>query len=359
MPEPLKNMINYDMLLGVASAVRTVYSPFEVDAFIAAVMDETWDGLELLARSRKITVTIAKFLPQDYATAVDILEKALQGNPTAFFFPDFIEVFGQDEENWDISVAALGRNTCFWSSELAVRPFIVKDESRMMAQMYEWSLSDDEHLRRLSSEGCRPALPWAMALSKFKKDPSPVLPILTRLRADPSLYVRRSVANNLNDISKTHPELVVALAQEWYGENEDTNWIIKHALRSLLKKGNRDALALFGYSGDAAVTAADFSLDKNSVKIGGDISFSFVLTAAAETKVRLEFGIDYVKANGKQSRKIFQISEMTMRENETKTYVKKHSFADLSTRKHYPGGHAITLIVNGTPCGTVDFEVTV
>ena len=345
------------MLHGVSTAVKAVYEPFEVDAFISATMDETWENLELLARSRKITVTIQKFLPEDYGTAVGILEKALPGNPNAFFFPDFIEVFGQDEFNWDISVPALGRNTQYWSSELAVRPFIIKYEERMMAQMNEWSQSGDEHQRRLSSEGCRPALPWAMALNKYKKDPSPVIPILTRLRADPSLYVRRSVSNNLNDISKTHPELVLSLVREWIGESADTDWVIKHALRTLLKRGNRDALALFGYHDENAVYTSGFALDKTEVNIGGEITFSFDITASEETKARLEFGIDYVKANGKQSRKIFQISEISLKKNETKQYIKKHSFAELSTRKHYPGTHAITLIVNGAPQGTLDFEV--
>jgi DNA alkylation repair enzyme len=214
-------------------------------------------------------------------------------------------------------------------------------------------------VRRLSSEGCRPALPWGQALNSFKKDPSPVLPILTRLKTDPSVYVRRSVANNLNDISKTHPDLVAKIAKDWYGVNENTNWVVKHGCRTLLKRGNRKVLAIFGYHDVASIEVADFAIDKASLAIGDEITFSFAVAAEEATKVRLEYGIDYVKANGKRNRKIFQISEISLKEKSKKLYSKKHSFANLSTRKHYPGSHSITLIVNGAEQGTLDFELEV
>ena len=243
------------------------------------------------------------------------------------------------------------------SSEFAVRPFIINYEERMMAQMYEWSKDENEHVRRLSSEGCRPALPWGQALPKYKKDPTPILPILEQLKTDPSLYVRKSVANNLNDISKTHPDLVIKIVKSWYGKNEDTDWIVKHACRTLLKKGNRDVLTLFGYSDINSVDVKNFTLNKISISIGEDIIFSFTVLAKEETKVRLEYGIDYVKSNGKRNRKIFQISESELKENQKKDYTKTHSFADVSVRKHYSGTHSITLIVNGIERGILDFEL--
>jgi 3-methyladenine DNA glycosylase AlkC len=227
----------------------------------------------------------------------------------------------------------------------------------MMAQMHAWSKQDNEHIRRLSREGCRPSLPWGMALNSFKKDPAPVLPILEQLKTDPSAYVRNSVANNLNDISKTHPDLVVKIAKGWYGKNEHTDWIVKHGCRTLLKKGNREVLAIFGYDDITSVDVQDFALGATSVSFGGDITFSFTILTKEATKVRLEYGIDYMKANGKQNRKIFQISEVSLKGNEKKFYTKNHSFADLSTRKHYPGTHSITLIVNGVERGKLDFEL--
>ena len=149
----------------------------------------------------------------------------------------------------------------------------------MMAQMSIWAEHDNEHVRRLASEGCRPALPWGQALPSFKKDPTLVLGILEQLKADPSLYVRKSVANNLNDISKTHPDLVVQTAMDWYGKNEYTDWIIKHGCRTLLKMGNRDVLAIFGVADASCVDVYDFALGAVSVSIGEDMTFSFKVRA--------------------------------------------------------------------------------
>jgi 3-methyladenine DNA glycosylase AlkC len=227
----------------------------------------------------------------------------------------------------------------------------------MMAHMFAWSKHENEHIRRLASEGCRPALPWAVALSNFKKDPTPVLPILEQLKADPSLYVRKSVANNLNDISKTRPDIVIKIAADWYGENEHTNWTIKHGCRTLLKNGNRETLALFGLNDTQNIKISAFCLEAASISIGGDIAFSFEISAKEAAKARLEYSIDYVKSGGKRSRKIFKLSEVSLKTNEKKTYTRKHSFEDLSTRKHYPGIHSITLIVNGVERGTLNFEL--
>ena len=190
-------------------------------------------------------------------------------------------------------------------------------------------------------------MPWAVALADFKKDPSPILPILEQLKTDLSSYVRKSVANNINDISKTHPGLVVELAKYWLGNNKHTDWIIKHGCRTLLKKGNQEVLSLFGHSGGGMVEVDGFSLGAVPVSIGGNLVFSFSIEAKQSTKVRLEYGIDFVKATKKTSQKIFKISEISLKEGQKKDYIKSHSFADLSTRKHYPGIHSLALIVNG------------
>ncbi|AUA35951.1 DNA alkylation repair protein [Clostridioides difficile] len=359
MPELLKNMYNRESLYEVAVAIQSVYNSFKVDEFIKSTMDETWNNLELKARCRKISMSLGMYLPEDYKEALSILEKSVTGFYFAFFFPDFVEVYGQDEINWDLSISALERNTEYWSSEFAVRAFIIKDEERMMAQMRKWSKHKSEHVRRLASEGCRPQLPWGQAISKFKKDPTPVLPILEQLKTDTSTYVQKSVANNLNDISKTHPDLVISIAKDWYGKNKSTNWIVKHGCRTLLKKGNRDVLALFGYDDTTSINLQDFTLETTSISIGEDLTFSFNILAKKATKTRLEYGIDYMKSNGKRNRKIFKISEVSLKENEKKSYMKKHSFADVSVRRHYPGIHSITIIINGVEKGKLDFELGV
>ncbi|MCL2370131.1 MAG: DNA alkylation repair protein [Firmicutes bacterium] len=357
MPEPIKNMLSPTAIKEFAEAIKLVYVEFDIDGFCSAVADNDYDSLELMARGRKISVTLGKFLPAKYEDAITIIDKVIskfEGFAVYSFF-EFVAMFGL--EFWDVSVPALGRYTQYFSSEFAVRPFIIKDEKRMMAQMLEWSKSDNEHLRRLSSEGCRPALPWAVGLPKYKKDPSPILPILENLKADSSLYVRKSVANNLNDISKTHPELVIEIAKRWYGTDEKTNWIVKHGLRTLLKKSNPDALAIFGLGNADAVDVSDFVISNSTIEWGGDLIFSFVITAKQDTKARLEYGIDYMKANGKQNRKVFQISEIPLKEGQTKNYTRKHALADHSTRKHSAGTHAVTLIVNGQERGTLAFEL--
>lgn len=362
MPDLLKNKFNYDSLYEMGRAIQSVYSLFQADEFIKSTIDETWEDLELKARVRKISTNLGKYLPTDYAEALAILDKVVEPCQSGFFgilFPDFVEVYGQNEADWNLSVNALERYTPYSTSEFAVRPFIIKNQERMMAQMYAWSKHENEHVRRLASEGCRPQLPWGQALTEFKKDPGPILPILEQLKSDKSLYVRKSVANNLNDISKTHPELVIRLAKDWYGNNEYTDWIVKHGCRTLLKQGNREALKIFGYNDADAIEVDDFTLDKTYIYCGEAVTFSFLITAKEASKVRLEYGIEYVKANEKRNRKIFQISEITMDENEKKRYSKKHSFADLTTRKHYPGLHSIVLIVNGVERCRRDFELRI
>lgn len=363
MPELLKNRYNYQSLHELALRIRAVEHSFQVDDFVNDIMDETWEELGIKARMRQIAINLGRYLPADYEQALGIIDQVIAGCPEGFndfafmYFPDFVEVFGQDECHWDLSIAALERYTSSSSSEFAVRPFIINQEERMMRQMAAWARHDNEHVRRLASEGCRPRLPWGQALTSFKKDPSPVLGILEQLKADPSLYVRKSVANNLNDISKTHPDLIVKIARDWYGKNKHTDWIVKHGCRTLLKKGNKDVLNLFGFTGSDCVHVAGFTLDTASVSIGDDMTFSFAVSVKETTTVRLEYGIDYVKVNGKRNRKIFQISEISLKANQEKTYTKTHSFADLSSRKHYPGIHSITLIVNGAERGTLSFEV--
>lgn len=364
MPELLKNLYyHFDSLHELALRVKAIYPLFEVDRFVEDVMSDEWNELELKARMRKITVSLGKQLPTDYEQALSVLDQVIASYPIGFndnsliYFPDFIEVYGQDERHWDLSIAAIERYTPLSTAEFVVRPFIIKHEVRMMKQMALWSMHENEHVRRLASEGCRPALPWGQALSSFKKDPSPVLAILEQLKADPSLYVRKSVANNLNDISKTHPDLIAALAKTWYGDEPTTNWIVKHGCRTLLKKGNKTVLEIFGYTDANHVSADGFTLSSNTLFIGENLTFSFTISTKETTKIRLEYGIDYVKSNGKRSRKIFQISETLLQENQAKKYNKSHSFATMSSRKHYPGVHTIALIINGSVRETLDFKV--
>jgi 3-methyladenine DNA glycosylase AlkC len=292
MPEPFKNLYNHELIRKLAFDLQSVYRSFQVDDFIKSTM-EMWDELGLKDRIYKISANLGEYLPEDYKTAIGILDKVVMNYGSwldcrGMVFPIFVEIFGQYEENWDVSMAALERYTPYASGENAVRSFIIKNEERMMAQMVVWSKHESEHVRRLACEGCRPALPMSQSLPGFKKDPAPILPILEQLKTDPSIWVRKSVANNLNDISKTHPELVVKIAKEWYGKNAHTDWIVKHGCRTLLKKGNREALALFGCDDATSIEVDDFALGAPVVSIGEVIAFSFFVLAKHGVKSRLE-----------------------------------------------------------------------
>ena len=185
-------------------------------------------------------------------------------------------------EDWDVSLPALEWFTQYSTSEYAVRPFIQQAPDIMIEQMMKWSFHHNHHVRRLASEGIRPRLPWGIALQQFKVDPAPIIPILTNLKEDESLYVRKSVANNLNDISKDHPDIVLDLAKEWLGKHSYTDWIIKHACRGLLKKGNKQALSLFGFHDTNAVQVIDFVVDRTELCIGEEFTFSFQIRGNEE-----------------------------------------------------------------------------
>ena len=356
MAEPLKNSYNPRYLEGVAQAILGVVSSFPSDEFIDAVLANGWDDRELKDRMYHITRCLDRFLGPDYLSAIEVLKDVASdfGGFEGMFIPAFVELFGLDD--WDISLPALAEFTKHSSSEFAVRPFIQQDPDRMMEKMLEWASDENLHVRRLASEGCRPRLPWAMALPEFKRDPTPILPILDRLKADPELYVRRSVANNVNDISKDHPALVLELCESWSGDSEATDRLVKHACRSLLKAGNTRALRLFGFGDPDKISIERLSIGPPAVRIGESTHFSFDLVVSCAGKLRLEYAIDFVKKRGSRSRKVFQIKEDTF-EIGRESLRRKHSFANLSTRQHYPGEHSLAILINGLELGTLDFEV--
>lgn len=359
MAERLKDLFfTRATLTQLAKAIEQVDAGFDRRAFLARVFDEAWESRELKARMRHAAICLGQSLPKSYARALRILTQVAPQSRgfDGMIFPEFVEVYGL--EDWERSLPALEFFTRFGSSEFAVRPFLHRDPERGMAFMRNCAESPDHHVRRLASEGCRPRLPWAMALPKFKADPSPILPVLERLKNDESEYVRKSVANNLNDISKDHPERMIDLCERWFGRSPRTDWIVRHACRGLLKARHERALQLFGFGDNEQVEAAGLRLDRKRLAIGEDLTFAFELRVggSGERRLRLEYAIDFVRARGKTSKKVFQLSE--------KSYApgaypqrKRHSLADLSTRKHYPGTHRLTIVVNGRELASCSFDL--
>lgn len=356
MAEPLKAIYDGHFIESFAAMVKSAWSSFDEAAFAADVRAGDWERLELKARMRRITETLGAELPDSYEEALRILyriDEKCTGLPY-LFFPDFVEVYGRQAEHWGLSMAALARFTARSTSEFAVRPFILEDPVRMAAQMLEWAGHDNEHVRRLASEGMRPRLPWAQALPMYKKDPSPILPILEKLKRDPSLYVRKSVANNLNDIAKDHPGLIADLAYSWRGEDERTDWIVRHGCRTLIKKNDPRIMALFGYASEgrdeqSPAASAELEAAPAAVAIGGaaTLCFRVRLREGERVKLRIEYGIDFVKSGGKTSLKRFLLSDREYEGGSLFEGQRIHRFADLTTRKHYAGPHRLSLWVNG------------
>ena len=351
MAEPLKNGYSREYLERLASSIARHHpAKFNRRPFLQSVFDADWETRELKSRLQHIRACLHQHLQLPYAEALSVLMAAAPefGGYHAILFPDYVEAYGLD--HWQPSMRALAHFTQYSSAEFSVRPFLVKDPERMLKQMQRWSRDNNEHLRRLSSEGTRPRLPWAMALPQFKKDPLPLLPILDQLHADPSLYVRKSVANNLNDIAKDNPQVTLDWARRYRGAHEYTGWIIKRACRTLLKRADAETLDLFAFAEAAHVAVKKFTLSDVHLKIGDSLQFEFTLAAnpagAPLGRLRIEYGIDYVKANGQHARKIFQISEGDFTES-SRVLRKTHSLRQMTTRKHYVGEHRLAVVING------------
>ncbi len=351
----LKDIYTTEFLNAFGDKVHTIYKSFDTKEFMNSILAHPWEELPLKARMHRIAEALGKFLPKDFEAALHILysiSESCVGFPY-LFLPDFVETFGQHEEHFELSMKALEHFTKQSSSEFAIRPFLLREPERAMEYMMRWSLHPNEHVRRFSSEGCRPRLPWGISLPIFKNNPSPVLKVLENLKADSSLYVRKSVANNLNDIAKDNPDIVLETAQRWIGNNKDTDWILRQGCRTLIKKANPKAMALFGYT-DFSVENPLFknallSVEPRELHIGDSCKLNYSLDIDWNTSahIRLEYGIDFVKANGKPSRKLFLLSDKTVPSSTHLQGTRIHSFADLTTRKHYPGIHKIILLVNG------------
>lgn len=356
MPEPLKNIYDAHLIQQLSLEIKKRYTKFDSKKFRLHIFDNSWPQLELKQRMRHIAQSLKQFIPKNYSQSLNILKPAAEqfSGFEGMFFPDYVELYGID--TFDLSMDALGHFTQYSSSEFAVRPFIVEYPQKMMRQMSVWATSDNHHLRRLASEGCRPRLPWAMALPEFKKNPTAVIKIISKLKNDESEYVRRSVANNLNDISKDNPEVVISIANKWLGKTSETDWIVKHACRTLLKAGDSEVLSLFGFSYPKNININDFKWDL-TVKQGEKLLFSFVVKSKKGKlkKLRLEYAIYFMKSNKKLAKKVFKISEGEYFESE-KEVSRFFSFKAISTRKYYPGQHAISIIVNGVEMEKRDFS---
>ena len=361
----LKDLYSEEFYDEFAGILKQSIPSFDEHKFNALIFTPEFERYELKQRMSHSAEVLHCFMPQLFSDACPLLfqiianiEKAgITGKKLEYmFFPEYISMYGLDD--YESAVPALENVTQFTSCEFAVRPFILKYGEQMLQQMLAWSKHESRHVRRLASEGSRPRLPWAMSLPFLKLDPSPILPILENLKQDPCEIVRRSVANSLNDITKDNPQVVKSIALNWRGISKETDGIIKHACRSMLKAADPEILSYYGLKSQT-VQLNDFSVRNSKIKIGESLEFEFSITNLLPEvqKIRLEYGLYFLRGNGSLSRKVFKISEREYAANETCRMQKKQSFRMISTRRFYLGEHKISLIANGEEKALLTFEL--
>jgi 3-methyladenine DNA glycosylase AlkC len=366
----LRDVFNPHTVGQLAERIKGAWPAFEREAFLQAVNPQL-AALGFGARSNLIRDTLWEYLPRDFPQAVQILLDALgpeipQCELSGFdgfsvmSLNDFIAKYGL--EHFDLSLRALREMTKRFTAEGAIRAFLQKDAERTLAALEEWAEDANCHVRRLVSEGTRPRLPLAPRLQAFVRDPRPVLRLLEKLKDDPERMVQRSVANNLNDIGKDHPELVVETLTRWQASGSpNAGWIARHASRTLVKQGQAGALALLGYSSQAAVSVPDLRVRTPLVRLGEDLIFDFEVRSHGQVAEALviDYVIHHVKANGRRTPKVFKLSQRQIQAGETLHITKKHAMRAIHTRVYYAGTHLLEVQINGTVLARAEFELQV
>lgn len=358
MAEPLINNYGPEIPRQIAAQLKAIASDFQDQAFVNAALTG-YENLSLMQRGQHLAKTLHTFLPQDYEEATALLVASMgprlerdMGNGIAPFvyLPHSFYIANYGLNHFEASMQAIEQLTKRFTSEFCIRPFLEKHTQATLERLYLWASDDCHYVRRLASEGPRPRLPWASHLLVFKENPLPVLELLEKLKDDPELYVRRSVANNLNDIGKDHPELLLATTASWLkGADSNRQWLIRHALRSLIKQSHPEALEQLGYGQAPQVEIAQVSFTPEAIKLGETVELSFELLNKSKEaqKLLIDFCVYFVKANGANKGKVFKLKTLTLAGNSSELIKKKISFAKINTRKHYPGEHKVELLING------------
>jgi 3-methyladenine DNA glycosylase AlkC len=334
------------------------------------VVDESeWQLLSLMQRLRAAAQALNSVIPQPEGAKVVL--SALQNNDQLSGWLSLVccEYIATHELlTLEEGLQSLQKMTEYFSAEFAIRHFLVKQPETTLAVLTNWLTHENHHVRRLISEGTRPRLPWGVRLPMFIEQPELVMPLLYALRDDDEEYVRRSVANHLNDIAKDHPQLVIITAQQWMSAEELKRLnpvqrkqrikLIRHACRTLFKKGQPEVMALFGYQ---PATDVSCQLTSKQLQVPFYGSFEFEMALEKETDNDNLLMVDYVvhfqKANGKQAPKVFKWLDRSFTHKDQQTISRMHSFKKISTRKYYPGTHRLEVMVNGIKKAQIEFEL--
>lgn len=365
-----KKYYNADCAYAIAERISPLYK-INSDEYASAVQSKIVP-LELKDRVFVLADELRKHLPKDYPTAINIIVDSLgeeldedEGmfNEGWYLMPvaRFVEEFGLSFP--EISMDALAEITKRHTAEYAVRPFIEQHYEFTMRIINKWASSSNFHLRRAASEGIRPRLPWASKLQRFVDDPKPVLAILELLRSDPSDYVRKSVGNNLNDISKDCPDLVIDTLERWRDDSPtaETAEITKRALRGLIKAGNQRALALIGATGGEVIEVPYFSITSTDIQLGESIEIIIDISNPDEMDHDLivEYIIHLVRNNGRTNPKAFRLTSFKINAGETKRITKSHAVKKVRVRSYYAGDHRVDIVVNGLVKASSSFRLSI
>ena len=371
--EPFKNVFHPQGIGCLADLLARHHPGFGKKPFVA---DATRDleHLELKQRSGQIYRALCRYLPSDFASAASLIRAILHprcdGNATGqgttpegvqgWMIMPLAEYAGR-EGAADVAVALelLRELTMRFTSEFGIRHLWLSHPQQVMTTVSTWVHDDNEHVRRLVSEGSRPRLPWGMQLPDFIANPQATWHLLEALRDDPSPYVRKSVANHLNDNARDHPQRVMELARKWHrGAPLERQRLLRHALRNLLKQGHPQALSLYQLD-PPRLRAVRLNILTPKVKRGAELEFDFHMRSDAdsEQKLRLDLVLHYQKANGTLAPKVYRWKDLSLKPGELHEATRRHSFRPITTRVYHPGLHRVEIKVNGQVIASADFHL--
>ncbi len=370
MAESLKTFFSPALVRRLAADVARIHPGFPARAFVKHACAGL-DSLELLDRGRSIARSLHKYLPQEYPQAIDVLLRSLgpehpsdelvgAGMAPFFYLPHTVFVAEWGLEHFELSMHAQYELTKRFSAELSIRPYIARDPERTLAVLRSWTADKNAHVRRLVSEGTRLRLPWAARVPWLDSNPHRVLELLDPLKDDPSSLVRRSVANNLNDLGKVWPDLLTATCARWLkGASVEGRALVEHALRSAVKRGHADALRLLGFGEKAAVSIEQVRFDPPRVAIGGRVVMSFALRSKSRHNQMLlvDIAVHFIKAKGRAAPKVFKVKRIALPPRERVELRTAISLAVHTTRVPRPGTHVVDVLVNGAVTRAGSFEV--
>jgi 3-methyladenine DNA glycosylase AlkC len=373
MPEPFKNIFDEVLVGRMADSFLEARPDFDRDAFFLAATCDL-KSLELKQRCAQIVDTMAAFFPPEFEQSAEIMLASLGpeaegidgsepadsrgiGGWSVLPMTYFVGEFGQD--NFETSMSLLKEMTTRLTSEFGIRNFLLNDQTRTLGELSKWVRDPNRHVRRLVSEGTRPRLPWAARLPGLVEDPTPILPMLEALKDDPDDYVRRSVANNLNDISKDHPDLVAGIASKWLREaSPEREKLVQHACRTLIKNGHKGAFKALGYSAPS-VRIESFRISTPVVRLGEELAFQLSLesTSSDSQPLIIDYAIHHRKANGSSRPKVFKWKKAKLRPGTILSARRQQAFRRITTRTYYSGAHRVEILINGQSCAVATFEL--